>query len=617
MGPLEEDKDIINESTPENSITSSEVDQNEEVSENEPNLSTYQIIKESFKLSFFLWKYYLLMELAQFTRYFIHYYITIYESEAINSATSDMNYDNFIYNIKLYGLLVAGYYLFETIYPYLEWIFVENSEVLFHNIVLEKIANNDIEFFDKYKTGEIKKFLDTSSDFLYSNSLVFCIEVMFDMFSLSFFIYSAYLISGILSILLIISATFAVINVFFEFYLQNKIDNAEITDENVTKYANLLNEFISSIRIIKSFCCEVRELTKLFELKRKQPIYLKEDVEKVKYLSSFLNDLCTVIFLFTIGYLTLKGELTFGHLNILVNFSADITVILIKMKLYKDSYNLMLITTRTFIKVCSFENKVVSIKNLLPSNIEGNITFDKVTFSYPLSPDVTILQDLSFSIKKGELTAIVGKSGSGKSTLLNLLSRFYNVSSGTIKIDNINIEDINVKYYRSLIGLVSQNLFLVDGNIEENITYGIDKYQQDELNEICKLSLVNHFVSNKEFFPDGLRTLVGEKGTKLSGGQKQRITFARAIMKKPKILLLDEATSALDSETESEILKTIDYLKKEKNLTIIVVAHRLSTIKSADKILVLDQGKIVETGTHDELIKINGEYKKLIEKQLN
>lgn len=613
----EEERAINDELTSEYNTTLNETNQADEVTKHEPNLSTFQIIKESFKLSFFLWKFYLLLEFTQFARYFIHYYMTVFESKAINSATSDMNYDNFIYNVKMYGSIVVGYFIFEIINPYIEWIFVKNRDVLFHNFVLEKIAHNDVEFFDKYKTGEIKKFLDTSSEFLYSNSLYFCIEIMFDMFSLYFFIYSAYLISGILSILLIISATVSTISVVFEFYLQNKIDNADITNENVTQYANLLNEFISSIRLIKSFCCETRELTKLFKLKRKQPIYLKEDIEKIKYLSSFIDDLCKVSFIFAIGYLTLKGELTFGHLTLLVNFSGDITVILIKMKLYKDIYNLMIITTKTFIQVCSFENKVISKKNLLPSNIEGNITFDKVSFSYPLSPDVTILQDLSFQIKKGELTAIVGKSGSGKSTLLNLLSRFYNVSSGTIKIDNINIEDINVKYYRSLIGLVSQNLLLIDGNIEENITYGIDKYQQDELTEIGRLSLVNYFVLNKEFFPDGLRTLVGENGIQLSGGQKQRITFARAIMKKPTILLLDEATSALDSETESEILKTIDYLKKEKKLTIIVVAHRLSTIKNADKILVLNHGKIVETGTHEELIKINGEYKKLIEKQLN
>lgn len=477
MEPPEEERAINDESTSEYNTTLNETNQTEEVSKSEPNLSNFQIIKESFKLSIFLWKFYLLLEFTQFARYFIHYYMTVFESRAINSATSDMNYDNFIYNVKMYGSIVAGYFIFEIINPYIEWIFVKNRDVLFHNIVLEKIAHNDVEFFDKYKTGEIKKFLDTSSEFLYSNSLYFCIEIMFDMFSLYFFIYSAYLISGILSILLIISATVSTISVVFEFYLQNKIDNAEITNENVTQYVNLLNEFISSIRLIKSFCCETRELTKLFKLKRKQPIYLKEDIEKIKYLSSFIDDLCKVSFIFAIGYLTLKGELTFGHLTLLVNFSGDITVILIKMKLYKDIYNLMIITTKTFIQVCSFENKVISKKNLLPSNIEGNITFDKVSFSYPLSPDVTILQDLSFQIKKGELTAIVGKSGSGKSTLLDLLSRFYNVLSGTIKIDNINIEDINVKYYRSLIGLVSQNLLLIDGNIEENITYGIDKYQ--------------------------------------------------------------------------------------------------------------------------------------------
>ena len=261
--------------------------------------------------------------------------------------------------------------------------------------------------------------------------------------------------------------------------------------------------------------------------------------------------------------------------------------------------------------------KIVSSKNYIPKeNIKGKIDFENVKFSYPLNPDVKILDNLSFSLEPGKTLALVGYSGSGKSTISNLIQRFYDPTEGNIFIDNINIKDFNLDWLHGNIGFVSQEPILSNGTIEYNITYGVKEYTKNKLEKICELASVNKFLKDKKLFPEGLRTFVGERGSKVSGGQKQRIAIARAIMKDVKILIFDEATSALDAESENEVQSALDNIIKKKKITTIIIAHRLSTIKNADKILFLNKGKIVESGTHQELLNLNGEYKKLIEKQL-
>ena len=226
------------------------------------------------------------------------------------------------------------------------------------------------------------------------------------------------------------------------------------------------------------------------------------------------------------------------------------------------------------------------------------------------------MENLTFSIEPGKILALVGHSGSGKSTIANLLQRFYDPIEGEIFIDNINIKDFNLEWLHQNLGFVSQEPVLCSESIKYNITYGVKEYTKNKLEEVCELSNVNKFIKDKRLFPDGLNTLVGEKGSKVSGGQKQRIAIARAIMKDVKILIFDEATSALDAESESEVQSALDNIIKSKKITTIIIAHRLSTIKNADKILFLNKGQIIESGTHEELLELNGEYKKLVAKQL-
>lgn len=242
--------------------------------------------------------------------------------------------------------------------------------------------------------------------------------------------------------------------------------------------------------------------------------------------------------------------------------------------------------------------------------LNGDITFDHVSFTYRKdSQDVQdlVINDLSLNIKKGETIALVGPSGGGKTTLCNLIPRFYEIDKGSIKIDGIDIKNIALKDLRKNIGIVEQDVFLYGGTVKENIAYGNLDATDEEIINAAKLANIHDFITE---LPDGYNTYVGERGVKLSGGQKQRVSIARAFLKNPPILILDEATSALDNVTELQIQDSLEKLSKGR--TTIVVAHRLSTIKNADEIIVITENGIEERGTHDDLLKKeNGVYKDL------
>jgi ATP-binding cassette subfamily B protein len=236
--------------------------------------------------------------------------------------------------------------------------------------------------------------------------------------------------------------------------------------------------------------------------------------------------------------------------------------------------------------------------------LKENITFENLNFEYV--PNFPVLKDINVEIVKGKTTAIVGSTGSGKSTLIKLILRFYEKKSGNILFDNIEIESLTIDSLRSKIGLVSQDVFLFEGTVFENIAYGNIDASIEEVWNAARLSESDKFISE---LPNQENTIVGERGQKLSGGQRQRISIARAILKNPEILILDEATSAVDNETEAAIQESLETLKEGR--TVIAIAHRLSTIRNADLIYVLESGEIVEQGTHDELLNNQGVYAKL------
>lgn len=239
-------------------------------------------------------------------------------------------------------------------------------------------------------------------------------------------------------------------------------------------------------------------------------------------------------------------------------------------------------------------------------DLNGKLVFENLSFSYPQRKDIKVLKNLSFEVEKGKKIAFVGSSGAGKSTIAALIQRYYPPESGTIKFDGYNNEDIEIQHLRSHIALVPQEVILFSGTIKENIAFGNPEASEEEVINAAKKANAFDFI---ESFPEKLETEVGDRGIQLSGGQKQRIAIARAIIKDPKILILDEATSALDSESEKLVQDALDELMKGR--TSIIIAHRLSTIQKADEILVLDNGQIVERGSHEHLIKLNGRYSEL------
>nr|XP_024219524.1 multidrug resistance protein 1-like [Halyomorpha halys] len=240
--------------------------------------------------------------------------------------------------------------------------------------------------------------------------------------------------------------------------------------------------------------------------------------------------------------------------------------------------------------------------------ITGNIVFQDVTFSYPTREKVQVLKKLNLKIEAGKTVALVGESGCGKTTIISLLERFYLPNAGKILIDGNSIDDINVRYLRSQMGLVSQEPVLFDMTIKENILYGLEEeVTMDKIIEAAKIANIHNFIMK---LPQAYETSVGERGSKLSGGQKQRIVIARAVLRNPKIMLLDEATSSLDSETEKDVQEALENASVGR--TNIVIAHRLSTIRKADKIVVLQSGEVIEEGNHEQLMEKRGHYFNLI-----
>jgi subfamily B ATP-binding cassette protein MsbA len=260
------------------------------------------------------------------------------------------------------------------------------------------------------------------------------------------------------------------------------------------------------------------------------------------------------------------------------------------------------------LEILEQENTIKSKKGALKKDsFDSKISIKNINFKYE---EETVLKDFSLEVKKGQTVALVGQSGSGKSTIANLLTRFYDVNEGTITIDSVNIKDMNLQSLRGLMGLVTQDSILFNDTIKSNIALGKLDATDDEIIEALKIANAYEFVKD---LPLGIYTNIGDSGNKLSGGQKQRLSIARAVLKNPPIMILDEATSALDTESEKFVQVALENMMQ--NRTSIVIAHRLSTIQKADKIVVMKKGKIVEQGTHDELIAMNGTYNKLVSMQ--
>jgi len=293
-------------------------------------------------------------------------------------------------------------------------------------------------------------------------------------------------------------------------------------------------------------------------------------------------------------FVTLVSRL-YGPINTFLNIHVDIV-------------NSMAIFERIF-QYMDLKSEIVEKPDSVSvDNVAGSIRFEHVYFSY--NEKSTTLTDVDFEVKPGQKATFVGPSGSGKTTITYLVPRLYDATKGSVLIDGINIRDMTLKSLRSQIGMVTQDTFLFNTTIHENLMFAKPEASEDEIKDACKMANINDFIMS---LPEGYNTVVGERGIKLSGGEKQRISIARSLLKNPRIVIFDEATSSLDSNSEILIMKAVEPLLKSR--TSLVIAHRLSTIVSADIIFVVNEGKIVERGTHAELLQAEGVYKDLYDKQ--
>ena len=600
------------ESTFENADFESE---EEKLKKSSANYSKTQLLVKSLKVSLLNWKYILYSRLTSIFFDILDMHIPVQRGLIIDCITdkskNHLLYQNFITVVKFIIIKLV----FQLIFHYIQLYFINDSFYDYKDTLLEDIAKKDIEFYDLYKTGELLEKL-RNAEKVYEKNMVFQIlkdlQHTIKIIYLSFFLMNTNLKLSLISLILVF------VQKLGEYFSKKASGSFDVNkfaklDE---KYNNYLTDFVFNIRLIKSFATESFELNRIKKTKRKMFKIFDNPFMSLYEAVFALSKIGDYVLLYYTGNLVISGKLSFGQYTIFENYFSKFQEEFESLYNSFEKYNEFLVDWKSFFELYDYKQKITSLKNYIPEKIEGKINFDKVTFSYPLSDDVKILDNLSFLVEPGKILALVGYSGSGKSTISNLIQRFYDPNEGSILIDNINIKDYNLDWLHQNIGFVSQEPILCNGTIEYNITYGVKEYTKDKLEEICELAHVNKFLKDKRLFPEGLNTKVGERGTKVSGGQKQRIAIARAIMKDVKILIFDEATSALDAESENEVQLALDNIIKSKKITTIIIAHRLSTIRNADKILFLNKGKIVESGTHEELLNLNGEYKKLVSKQL-
>jgi len=579
--------------------------------------SFFELTKKSFSFSKKNLKLSLFNIFRKALSQFIDAKIPIIYGKLLNTIIKEKDYEKLVYEFKKHIFYLSMRIMINYLGEIFGFFFVKNSAYQNKKFVLENIAQKDIEFFDLYRTGEIVDGIKKNENILDNNFIFKCAEFVIDIFN---FFYLLLFLKNTSFNLMIFFFFVQLLKFGFDFILRTYMDfrNRKKKNDATNKYNSSLYEFISNIRLIKSMGLEDIYLEKLHDLKLK---YFKtfcnfDDI--IGPVFDFINKVLDISIVFFAGKYAIKGYIDYSDLTIFQNYSNQLKKKFHKIKqMYKQFLDIYYGWKR-FFEYYEFEPKVLSEKNFIPedsSNYKYNYEFKNVKFAYPTRPKSLVYKNLSFKIESGKSIAFVGYSGGGKSTLVNLLQRLYDPLEGEILLNDINIKDFDIKWLRQKIGCVPQEPVLLSGSIEENITIGLGDYDKERFKKVCKAANLD-FIKDKSLFPHGFKTHVGERGGKLSGGQKQRIAIARALMRDIKILILDEATSALDSKNEKDLQMAIECITKKYNITTIIIAHRLSTVKNADEILFLDKGEIIEKGRHEELLEKEGEYFKLVKNQL-
>ena len=468
----------------------------------------------------------------------------------------------------------------------------------------ENVLSLDMKYFENKSSGrlmailnddvnQLERFLDTGANKLLQTATTVIV------------------IGGTFLYISPLIATFAFIPIpiiiFGSFKFTSTIANRyERIRESIETLNSNLSNSISGILNVKSFTRESKELERIETSSNEVK---SANYHAIKLSAAFIPIIrVAILFGFTAtlligGFLALDGEIKVATYSVLLFITQRLLWPLTELG---DTFDLYQRAMASFNRIFSLKNESSEIGNgnIEFKKLENKIELKDVSFSYV--DNFNVLNNVDLTIETGQTTAIVGSTGSGKSTLIKLLLRLYEINNGSISYDSNSLKDIELSSLREKIGLVSQDVFLFEGTVIENIAYGDLNASESEVWNAAQKSEADEFINN---LPQKEKTIVGERGQKLSGGQRQRISIARAILKNPEILILDEATSSVDNETEAAIQRSLDILKKDR--TVIVIAHRLSTVRNADIIYVLENGSVVESGNHESLLDIDGVYSKL------
>ena len=526
--------------------------------------------------------------------------------------------DSQLGSLKRLCLVIFGVFLLKNVFLYIKNIMVSYVQfsliVNIRNKLYGHIHTLSMSYFNRKKSGELTSVMMNDVNVMQDAFTTTFRKILVAPINILFFGTYLFIIDWKLSLVALLTlplAGFLYVSVGVSIRRKSKR-----IQEKIASIMHILTEALYSIRVIKAFATKRYEIQK-FETEGDRYFQLLFRRAKLNNLATPINEI--------IGVLIGVVLLWYGGMQVIQTetlTSEDFLrfiLMLFAMLAPIKTLGTVNITIQNSLAAAERVFKVLDSKpdiNDKPDakeieSFSKEIRFDKVSFDYEKESD-PVLKNISFSIPKGSVVALVGASGAGKSTIADLIPRFYDTTSGSVKIDGEDIKEIKLESLRKMMGIVSQEVVLFNDTVRNNISYGQPETKESDIIFAAKSANAMEFI---EFLSEGLDTIIGERGVKLSGGQKQRISIARAIIKNPPVLILDEATSSLDTESEKLVQQAIEQLLKDR--TVLVIAHRLSTVKNADNIVVLEEGEIIEKGTHNALIQENGLYSYLYKIQFN